>query len=967
MRLAQDAHIDAFAMNMAYGDPTNQEALRVAFSAADSVGFKLFFSFDYAGNGDWPKADVIKLINQYRVHASYFSYRGKALVSTFEGPGRAQDWSIIKDSTGCFFIPSWSSLGAKPAVETGVVDGLFSWAGWPWGDEDMSTYIDASYIQYLAGRPFMMPVSPWFFTNLPGYKKNWMWRGDNLWHDRWQEVLYLQPEFVQIISWNDYGESHYIGPLYDKAMEAFNIGKAPFNYATHMPHDGWRATLPFWIDLYKNGQAEVTQESLVTWYRLSPAAACSSGGTSGNTASQLQIEFPPAQMAQDRIFFSAVLTRFTEVVVSIGGVAQQVGWSSVPDDDVGVFHGSVTFNGRTGPVEVYLMRDGSKYLSISGEAISGSCKNGIQNWNAWVGSAKLAQSGPSAKTSLLLSEQKCMNGTGANNFAGLCQFACMYGYCPIGACTCTKLGLGHLKPNSTGVLGYPIAGEGASYSGLCNFDCNLGFCPPSACGTVEVPLSTPSVSPFLPPACTSGTGNGNLAGLCDFGCAHGFCPMNACTCTGRGSLNVMNPTVDVAGEAAPGQDAAIYGPLCAYTCQRGYCPEGACVSHDGSSTGSGSDSGPGRDGVGGTGDLYVPGSIADPKAGSNVVTGRPPLNIIVGPTRLPSPVVIAIGHVDIPVEVVKTVTMTTSVSGHASVTPSLSRTVVNTRLPVPDFTAWEIPWRNWNISEPGVTKTSTTLLPSIIIGPIVFGNNRTFNPPPWPWSNTSLPPDIPTPTIKFTQGNPPGPTCTSGCGKKCTSFCHRPCLLNCDEPSEIDSWRDPEDPDPPTSHTKCSGPDCDDDGNCTGPYCMKRGCTGPDCDTKDHICLGPNCRQTGCAGKGCGDDGTCQIPLDCLTSGCHGPDCNVKGQCVGPNCITVGCIGLDCEASTGDCIGYHCTKVTCSGPDCKPGGCMAEDGCGPKECDSPATVSACTHLVTSWSAWYLASSTTATEVSSSRK
>lgn len=174
MRLAQDAHIDAFAMNMAYGDPTNQEALRVAFSAADSVGFKLFFSFDYAGNGDWPKADVIKLINQYRVHASYFSYRGKALVSTFEGPGRAQDWSIIKDSTGCFFIPSWSSLGAKPAVETGVVDGLFSWAGWPWGDEDMSTYIDASYIQYLAGRPFMMPVSPWFFTNLPGYKKNWM-------------------------------------------------------------------------------------------------------------------------------------------------------------------------------------------------------------------------------------------------------------------------------------------------------------------------------------------------------------------------------------------------------------------------------------------------------------------------------------------------------------------------------------------------------------------------------------------------------------------------------------------------------------------------------------------------------------------------------------------------------------------------------------------------------------------------
>jgi hypothetical protein len=53
---------------------------------------------------------------------------------------------------------------------------------------------------------YMMPVSPWFYTNLPGYSKNWMWNGVDLWHDRWQQVLTIQPEFVQIISWNDFGE-----------------------------------------------------------------------------------------------------------------------------------------------------------------------------------------------------------------------------------------------------------------------------------------------------------------------------------------------------------------------------------------------------------------------------------------------------------------------------------------------------------------------------------------------------------------------------------------------------------------------------------------------------------------------------------------------------------------------------------------------------------------------------------------
>jgi hypothetical protein len=36
----------------------------------------------------------------------------------------------------------------------------------------------------------MMPVSPWFFTNLPGYDKNWLWRGDSGWYDRWVQASY---------------------------------------------------------------------------------------------------------------------------------------------------------------------------------------------------------------------------------------------------------------------------------------------------------------------------------------------------------------------------------------------------------------------------------------------------------------------------------------------------------------------------------------------------------------------------------------------------------------------------------------------------------------------------------------------------------------------------------------------------------------------------------------------------------
>lgn len=187
---------------MAYGESMNDKSLQLAFEAAKSEGFKLMFSLDYAGRGPWPKDTVISLLKKYTSQAEYFKHSdGKPLVSTFEGPGNADDWKDIKKEVGCFFIPDWSSKGARPALELadGVADGLFNWAAWPWGANDMDTYVDASYFQYLkpegkVAKPYMMPVSPWFFTNMPGYKKNWLWRGDDLWNDRWIQVVYNQPE-----------------------------------------------------------------------------------------------------------------------------------------------------------------------------------------------------------------------------------------------------------------------------------------------------------------------------------------------------------------------------------------------------------------------------------------------------------------------------------------------------------------------------------------------------------------------------------------------------------------------------------------------------------------------------------------------------------------------------------------------------------------------------------------------------
>ncbi|KAJ0305351.1 hypothetical protein Brms1b_010895 [Colletotrichum noveboracense] len=565
---------------MAQGDAVNKPSLERAFSAAKAEGFKLLFSFDYAGRGPWPKDTVISYLKKFGTTAEYFKHiDGKPLVSTFEGPGNAEDWIDIKKQVSCFFIPDWSSEGAKPALALadGVADGLFNWAAWPWGPRDIDTYNDASYIRRLVGRPYMMPVSPWFYTNMPGYNKNWLWRGDDLWHDRWIQVIYNLPEYVQIISWNDYPESHYIAPVYSHALKAFEVGNAPFNYANNRPHDGWRLTLPFWIDLYKTGRATITHEGIVTWYRTSPASACFDGGTVGNTASQLQMEFAPEAVMQDKIFFSAVLGATAQVTVTLGGQTFSPGWSSIPNGDVGVYHGSISFKGSGGNVTVQLARGSQVIARIDGIAIgASSCNNGRTNWNPWVGSALVP--GPvSITTPRPRSEQGCIKGTGAKGFTELCEFNCKYDYCPVSSCVCTAFGVPNKKPTALEVDSFPAKGRSEYYLALCSSACNLGYCPEQYCSPTLEPMVVPNLSEFLPPACRAGigrVGHESLAGLCSYACKFGFCPIHACQCTEEGGL--IEPPPQVKGVSGKPVGNLTDEKLCGFACSRGWCPADAC-------------------------------------------------------------------------------------------------------------------------------------------------------------------------------------------------------------------------------------------------------------------------------------------------------------------------------------------------------------------------------------------------------
>jgi hypothetical protein len=503
--LAKDSHIDAFALNMAYGVASNEQSVANAFNAAETLGFKLFFSFDYAGNGSWPKSDVIGFLQKYSSSSAHYNYNGKPFASTFEGPDSAEDWITIKKETGCFFVPDWSSIGAQPALKLagGVADGLFSWAAWPTDGQPMNTYVDASFLDNLkeSQKPYLMPASPWFYADMPGYDKDWAYHGDDLWYDRWVEVAFLEPEWIEIISWNDYGESHYVGPLNEKGYGVFTTGKAPYNYARDMPHDGWRLQLPYVIDLYKNGTASITEENLVLWYRTQPGTACPEG----------QEQYKDRSF-KDKIFFSALLASRASVRVSIDGLEKVAQWEFEPDGGIGIYHGNFDFDhDHLGATTVTIIRDGKEAVRVEGRAITNTCTDGFANFNAWVGSATSGTTMSPVTPKLPLSDQVCIKGSASANYTDLCEFTCRYGYCPIDTCYCTAMGARKKTRKPTYEKGTPKNGDD-SYSGLCSFACYYGFCPQEDC-------SGNTTSHRTPPACV-GDGNGDRADLHSSTCAH---------------------------------------------------------------------------------------------------------------------------------------------------------------------------------------------------------------------------------------------------------------------------------------------------------------------------------------------------------------------------------------------------------------------------------------------------------------
>lgn len=392
MKLAKAAGIDAFALNIGIDSYTGDQ-LSYAYQSAANNGMHVFISFDFNWYTTSQTSEIGQLIKTYGGQPAQLKVDGKIFVSSFQGDGLDLD-AVASASgfarTSLFFAPNFEPQNA------GSADALFNWMAWPNNGNNKAPDAnnnltvsngDQTYTGALGGKPYMAPVSAWFSTHYGpevSFSKNWVFPSDLLWFQRWTEILSLAPQFLEIISWNDYGESHYVGPLSSPHVDDGNS-----KWVNDMPHDGFLEMAKPYIAAFKAGSKTVDSyiesDQLIYWYRPTlKSASCDSTDTCRNPSPASNPNYFTGKpngydTMEDSVFVVALLKSSGSVSVTSGSNSQTFTANAGPNAfqvpmGVGKQSFSLTRNGQT---------------ILSGDSlkdISSDCICGIYNFNAYVGS-----------------------------------------------------------------------------------------------------------------------------------------------------------------------------------------------------------------------------------------------------------------------------------------------------------------------------------------------------------------------------------------------------------------------------------------------------------------------------------------------------------------------------------------------------------------------------------------------------
>ena len=320
IRQAQALGIDGFALNVGgwlkqtyyirYTSEIFEAALRL------HSGFKLMFSADMCcGNGVDDVEDMMRRFAGNPRYANvYFQHNGRFVLTTFAGDklgttGWQQIRSDLERGTNpststeptaltyaapapsnapmrIFLVPAFFWGGELPTAEaiqhgldqwSPTIDGSFYWgiAGVPGSggplDQLRSSEAYAAALHH-AGKLYMAPVCVQFWgANANRYYE---YSGGDGISRMWLDAIHTtHPDWVEIITWNDFIEGTYVSPIDDpnrypnaNFLDTTGVPRGTLGY--FHSHAGVDGLLAFYIRWYKTGiQPPITRDALYIFYR----------------------------------------------------------------------------------------------------------------------------------------------------------------------------------------------------------------------------------------------------------------------------------------------------------------------------------------------------------------------------------------------------------------------------------------------------------------------------------------------------------------------------------------------------------------------------------------------------------------------------------------------------------------------------------------------------------------------------
>ena len=327
--LAKEAGIDAFAVNYGgWNANFDQQAGYLArfYAQAAALSFKLFLSFDLTSVTS--ASMIVNLTNTYSAHPAQLHVDGKPMLSTFQTTDPAWNWKtdVLDHLTHApLFIPGTMSNTAEWAFQhsNSYADGLFPWIH-PTLTTSQESAIDAEYAgnrSSFNNKKWIAPVAPWFFKRF-GADMNWLHaQDDGIWIHKWLHLLKLKPDFIEIVTWNDWGESSYIGPANPAAKGEDNGGC----YWSFYDHTAFRGMTKLFSRAFHEGKEQVNvgreEEDVYMFYRTQPALT--------NGVQDAQPLPANASSLQDNVYVVSFLNASATITLESGDSAP-VSWVAGP-------------------------------------------------------------------------------------------------------------------------------------------------------------------------------------------------------------------------------------------------------------------------------------------------------------------------------------------------------------------------------------------------------------------------------------------------------------------------------------------------------------------------------------------------------------------------------------------------------------------------------------------------------------